>query len=136
MTQKQWRPGDPVDWDRPDNLFTGGGLHAFVLETAGARSGDLRRAVLGYLEEGSTSWLVIGSLGGADRNPAWVHNLAKHPEPTVVLADGERVAVRAEPLDGEELDQAWARAAVDAPEYVSYRSKTDRAIPVIRLRKR
>lgn len=136
MTGEQWRPGDPVNWERPGNLFTGGGLHALVLETAGAKTGDLRRAVLGYLEVESEGWLVVGSLGGADRNPAWVHNLAKHPEATVVLADGERVGVCAEPLDGEDLEQAWARAAVDAPEYVQYRSRTDRAIPVIRLRRR
>jgi len=96
----------------------------------------LRRAVLGYLTDGPNAWLVIGSLGGADRNPAWVYNLAAHPDATVVLADGERVAVRAERLSGAELDQAWARVAVEAPEYIGYRSKTDRAIPVIRLQRR
>jgi len=136
VTVKQWRPGDPVNWERPGLLFTAGGLHSFVLETTGARTGMLRRAVLGYLEDGPDAWLVIGSLGGADRNPAWVYNLAAHPDATVVLADGERIAVRAQRLGGEELDQAWARAAVEAPEYVAYRSRTDRAIPVIRLRRR
>ena len=39
-------------------------------------------------------------------------------------------------LEGPELDQAWQRIAVEAPEYVKYRSKTDRAIPVVRLRAR
>ena len=136
MTVKQWRPGDPVNWERPGLLFTAGGLHSFVVETTGARTGLLQRAVLGYLEDEPGAWLVIGSSGGADRNPAWVYNLAAHPDATVVLADGERVAVLAERLSGEELDQAWARAAIDAPEYVAYRSRTDRAIPVIRLRRR
>lgn len=136
MTDKPWRPGDIVDWDRPGHLFTAGGLHAFVLESTGARSGDLRRAVLGYLDAEPDAWLVIGSKGGADRHPAWVHNLAKHPDATVVLADGERVSVHAARLSGDELDAAWERIAIDAPEYPVYRSRTSRAIPVIRLRRR
>lgn len=136
MTVNRWRPGDPVNWERPGLLFTAGGLHSFVLETTGARTGMLRHAVLGYLAEDSDAWLVIGSMGGADRNPAWVYNLAAHPDATVVLADGERIGVRAERLSGEELDRAWARVAVEAPEYVAYRSRTRRAMPVIRLRRR
>ncbi len=126
----------PVQWERPGELWTAGGLHAFVLETIGARSGDVRRAVLGYLDDGSAAWLVIGSKGGAPRNPAWVHNLAAHPEATVVLAAGERVPVLAERLAGEELERAWARIRVEAPEYFAYLSRTSRAIPVIRLVRR
>lgn len=125
----------PVDWKHPGDLWTGGGLHAFVVETTGARTGELRRAVLGYLEDGGDAWLVMGSKGGAPRNPAWVHNLAAHPEATVVLADGDRVAVRAQRLAGDDLDRAWERLAVEAPEFIAYRSKTDRVIPVIRLRR-
>lgn len=91
--------------------------------------------MLGYLEEGSTGWLVIGSNGGGAHDPAWARNLAAHPEATVVLADGERVAVRAERLTGAELDQALSRIADEAPEYIEYRARTRREIPVIRLRR-
>jgi deazaflavin-dependent oxidoreductase (nitroreductase family) len=116
---------------------TQGGLHAFVLETVGAKSGETRRAVLGYLDvEEADSWLVIASAVGAPRHPAWLHNLAKRPEATIQFGDGRRVAVRAESLEGEDLERAWARIAVEAPEYVKYRSKTDREIPVVRLRRR
>jgi deazaflavin-dependent oxidoreductase (nitroreductase family) len=125
----------PVDWEHPGQLWTGGGLHAFVVETTGAKTGELRRAVLGYLEEGDDAWLIMGSKGGAPRNPKWVYNLAAHPEATVVLADGERVAVGAQRLDGDDLDRAWERIAVEAPEYIGYLSKTDRVIPVYRLRR-
>src|SRR5919106_450752 len=52
MAEPRWRPGDPVDWERPGELWTAGGLHAFVVESAGARTGSKRLAVLGYLEEG------------------------------------------------------------------------------------
>lgn len=135
MNETRWRPGDPVDWERPGELWTAGGLHSFVVESIGRQSGRTRRAVLGYLEEGPDAWLVIGSLGGAPRNPAWVHNLADNPDATVVLPDGARVPVSAERLAGEELDRAWERIAEEAPEYVAYRSRTKRPIPVIRLQR-
>jgi len=136
MTDERWRPGDPVDWERPGELWTAGGLHSFVLETIGARTGLVRHAVLGYLDEGSDGWLVIASKGGAPTNPAWVANLAAQPEATVVLADGTRVPVHAERLAVDELEQAWQRIADEAPEYPGYRSRTTREIPVIRLVRR
>jgi deazaflavin-dependent oxidoreductase (nitroreductase family) len=115
---------------------TQGGLHALHLETRGAKSGQVRHAILGYIEEPTGSWLVIGSAVGAARHPAWVHNLAREPQATVEFGDGRRVAVQAESVGGEDLARAWERIAAEAPEYVRYRSKTDRDIPVIRLRPR
>ena len=82
------------------------------------------------------AWLVIGSKGGAPTNPAWVHNLATNPSATVVMADGTRVPVRGERLAGEAEQRTWDRIATDAPEYVIYRSRTDRPIPIIRLERR
>jgi deazaflavin-dependent oxidoreductase (nitroreductase family) len=136
VNETRWRPGDPVDWDRPGELWTGGGLHAFVVETTGARTGSTRRAVLGYLEDGPDAWLIIGSKGGAPIGPAWVHNLAAVPTATIVMADGTRVPVRAEPLSGEDEARAWERLADEAPEFLAYRTRTDRHIPIIRLERR
>src|SRR5437867_3227596 len=113
---------------------TQGGLHTFVLETIGARSGQPRTALLGYIEESDSTWLVIASLAGAARHPAWLYNLARHPEATIEFADERRVPVRAETLAGVDLESAWARIAIEAPEYDKYRSKTDRETPVLRLR--
>jgi deazaflavin-dependent oxidoreductase (nitroreductase family) len=134
MAESRWRPGDEVEWERPGELWTAGGLHSFVVETKGARTGQTRRAVLGYLEDGPGAWLIIGSKGGAPTNPAWVHNLAADPAATIVMADGRRVSVRGERLAGDDEERAWQRIAEEAPEYVGYRSRTTRPIPVIRLR--
>lgn len=92
--------------------------------------------MLGYVEEGPGSWLVVASLVGAARNPSWLHNLARDPRATVEFGDGRRVDVVATTLQGPELEAAWGRLAVDAPEYATYRGKTDRQIAVVRLRER
>ena len=115
---------------------TGGGIATLVLETIGAKSGSIRPVLLGYLAEGDSAWLVMASLAGAARNPAWLHNLAAHPDATAVFDGDRRVDVRAESVAGDELTAAWERIAREAPEYDAYRSKTDREIAVVRLRRR
>jgi deazaflavin-dependent oxidoreductase (nitroreductase family) len=115
---------------------TQGGLHALILETRGARTGERRTAMLGYLEEPPDSWLVVASLSGAARNPGWLYNLAKNQDATVEFGDGTRVPIRSETVEGQDLKAAWARIAVEAPEYDKYRYKTDREISVVRLRRR
>jgi deazaflavin-dependent oxidoreductase (nitroreductase family) len=115
---------------------TQGGLPALLLETTGAKSGETRHAILGYLEDGPDAWLVIAALAGAARHPAWLYNLARQPDAVVEFKGGRRIDVVAETLEGERLESAWARIGVDAPEFVGYRSKTDRELPVVRLRQR
>ena len=121
---------------RRGRMRTQGGVPTLLLETLGAKSGQPRHAALGYLAEGTGSWLVIASMAGAAYHPAWLYNLAKQPEATIEFADGRRVLVRAESLEGHDLEGAWARVASEAPEYAKYRTKTDREIPVLRLRQR
>lgn len=113
---------------------TRGGVHALVLETTGARTGEPRHAMLGFVEDGPGAWLVVASLAGTARNPAWLHNLARRPEAIVEFGDGRRVQVRATTLGGSDLEAAWQKVAAEAPEYAKYRSVTDRSIPIIRLR--
>ena len=115
---------------------TQGGVATLLLETVGARSGERRQAVLGYLPEGTGSWLVIAAMAGAARHPSWLYNLEQQPDAAIQFDDGRRVDVRAETLHGEDLAAAWDRIGTDAPEFVKYRSQTDRDIPVVRLRAR
>jgi deazaflavin-dependent oxidoreductase (nitroreductase family) len=115
---------------------TQGGVETLMLETVGAKSGQSRQSVLGFLPDGQDAWLVIASLAGAARNPAWLHNLAAQPEATVQFEDGQRVDVRAEMLAGADLAAAWRRIEREAPEYSKYRAQTDRDIAIVRLRRR
>jgi deazaflavin-dependent oxidoreductase (nitroreductase family) len=121
---------------RRGHARTQGGIAALRLETVGAKSGQPRQAVLGYLAEGDDAWIVIASLAGTARNPAWLHNLAARPEATIQFADGRRVEVRAESLEGFDLEAAWTRLEREAPEYPKYKTKTDREIAILRLSRR
>ena|SRR5215210_7634467 len=112
---------------------TQGGIQTLLLETRGARTGKVRHAILGFLEDGPDAWLVVASLAGAARQPAWLHNLAGDPNATVEFSGGRRVDVTAETLTGAELDAAWKRLEAEAPEYPKYLAKTDREIPIVRL---
>jgi len=103
-----------------------------LLTTTGARSGKPHTTPVGYLPDGAERILVIASAGGSPRHPAWYHNLLAHPEVTV--EDGAFVyRARAEPLTGEERDQAFARAVESDPGWAAYQEKTTRLIPVVAL---
>jgi deazaflavin-dependent oxidoreductase (nitroreductase family) len=112
---------------------TPGGVPALLLETIGARTGETRRAVVGYLQDGPDAWLTIASLAGTARNPAWLYNLGKNPLATVELGDGRRARVAATSLAGVERDAAWKRIELEAPEYMKYLDATDRQITIVRL---
>lgn len=112
---------------------TRGGLPALVLHTVGARSGEPRTAMLGYVEDGPGAWFVVASLAGSARNPGWLYNLANEPRAEVELADGTRRPVVARTLEDAELEAAWRRFETEGREYVEYLSKTDRQLPVVRL---
>ena len=121
---------------RRGSARTQGGIETLMLETVGAKSGQPRQSVLGFLPDGEDAWLVIASLAGTARNPAWLHNLAVRPETTVQFKDGQRVDVHAETLEGADLAAAWERLEREAAEYPKYRSTTDREIAIVRLRRR
>jgi deazaflavin-dependent oxidoreductase (nitroreductase family) len=109
------------------------GLHLLVLGTVGARSGQPRRTTLGYFAQGDNAWIIIGSAGGAAQHPAWVHNLARHPDRAWIEVGNRRLKVRPETLRGEERARVWREIVAQAPTYASYPEKTDREIPLIRL---
>lgn len=113
---------------------TPGGAPTLVLETIGAKSGETRHAVLGYVDDAPGSWLVTASLAGSARNPSWLYNLAHQPEATIELGDGRRIRVSATSLEDQDRDAGWQKFSAAAPEYAKYLTVTDRAMSIIRLR--
>ena len=111
-----------------------GGVTSVILESTGAKSGEIRQAVVGYVPDGADAWYIVASAAGAAHHPQWIYNLAKTPEATLDFGDGRRVAVRADSPAGADLADAWATIEKATPVYSGYRTKTDHEIPVIRLR--
>ena len=109
------------------------GLKLLRLTTVGARSGQPRRSTLGYFAESDRAFIIIGSAAGAAKHPAWIYNIAKHPDQVWVQLDNQKIKVRPETLKGEERADMWRRIVQAAPNYASYETKTDREIPLVRL---
>ena len=107
------------------------GRPVVLLTSVGAQSGKLRKTPLMRVEHDG-EYLVVGSLGGAPKNPVWVYNLRE--EPHVELQDGKETHdYRARELSGEERDLWWERAVAAFPSYAEYQRKTDRVIPIFLL---
>lgn len=54
------------------------GVPCLLLRTTGRRTGRSRTSALVYARDGE-DYLVVGSLGGSDRTPGWLHNVRAHP---------------------------------------------------------
>jgi deazaflavin-dependent oxidoreductase (nitroreductase family) len=110
------------------------GMQALVLTTVGAKSGIPRHTPVAYFPDGADSRLIVASANGAAKNPAWYYNLAAHPEAVQIQIAGRTIAVSAEQLHGNARLQAWRHITSTADRFAKYAQKTDRELPVIRLR--
>jgi deazaflavin-dependent oxidoreductase (nitroreductase family) len=116
---------------RAGNRFRGNDL--LYLTTVGARSGQQRTTPVASFPDGG-GWLIVASAGGTARHPAWYHNIAAHPDQVWAEVTGTRQRVTVEQLEGEERDRAWTQIIARAPDFDAYTTKTDRTLPVLRLR--
>lgn len=107
------------------------GMAIIVLTSLGARTGKLRKTALMRVEHDG-EYAVVGSLGGAPKNPVWVYNLRTNPQ--VELQDGPvRHDYVAREASGQEREVWWERAVAAFPNYAEYQTKTERIIPVFVL---
>ncbi len=120
---------------REANTLRDTGLPVVILSTRGARTGTVRKQGLMRVEHDGV-YALVGSQGGAPRDPGWVHNLRAAPD-QVTLQDGP------EPWDGvvrevtgEEKALWWTRAVAAYPPYAEYQQRTDRQIPVFLFERR
>jgi deazaflavin-dependent oxidoreductase (nitroreductase family) len=133
----------PTDWvaEQARRYEESGGTEAtdmngspcLLLDYLGRKSGRWLRTVLIYGRDGD-DYLIVASKGGAPEHPLWYLSLRDNPD--VHLRVGrERFAARAEVLSPEEKARVWPHLLEVYSPYEDYQKKTDRDIPVIRLRR-
>ncbi|MEW1929432.1 nitroreductase family deazaflavin-dependent oxidoreductase [Streptomyces sp. NPDC088360] len=110
------------------------GAPCLLLDYRGQRTGQLRRTVLIYGRDGD-DYLIVASNGGADEHPLWYRNLAANPDVRLRVGTEERFAARTETLSAEDKARVWPGLVELFAPYADYQAKTDRDIPVVRLRR-
>jgi deazaflavin-dependent oxidoreductase (nitroreductase family) len=105
------------------------GLPVIIVTHVGNKTGAIRKTPLMRVKDGA-SYVLIGSQGGAPKNPVWVYNLRENPD--VELRDLSVVQpMRAREItDDAERARLWTLAVAAYPPYADYQKKTTRKIPV------
>ena len=110
------------------------GVPTLLLRTTGRRSGATRTNGLVYARDGA-EYLVVPSNGGADRAPAWLHNLQADPGVEIQIGR-ERQPATARVIEKADPDYERLWAAVNEnnrDRYRAYQEQTARPIPVVAL---
>jgi F420H(2)-dependent quinone reductase len=105
------------------------GLPVVIVTHRGQKTGAIRKTPLMRVKDGD-NYILVGSQGGAPKDPAWVHNL--RAEPHIELRDQTIVRpmrVR-EVKDEAERARLWTLAVAAYPPYAEYQARTKRQIPV------
>jgi deazaflavin-dependent oxidoreductase (nitroreductase family) len=107
------------------------GVPTLLLTTTGRRSGEPRTSALIFARDGD-DYLVVASVGGGPKHPAWYLNLTANPAAEIQVR-GDHIAVTARAATDDEKPRLW-RIVTDAwPNYDVYQTRTDRVIPVVVL---
>jgi F420H(2)-dependent quinone reductase len=101
------------------------------LTTIGRRSGRKREVTL-YAWPDADQLVIVGSWGGAAKDPAWVANLRANPHATV-RRGRDVIEVRAKEVKGTERDRLWKLVTDAFPLYATYQKRTKRTIPLFVL---
>jgi F420H(2)-dependent quinone reductase len=102
-----------------------------LLTTTGRKTGKRRTTPLLYGEDAGR-YVVVASVGGAPKHPAWYLNLSAEPEATIQVGD-RTLTVRAETTERDERARLWTLMTRIYPTYDAYQHKTAREIPVVVL---
>lgn len=105
------------------------GLPVIIVTHTGNKTGAVRKSPLMRVADGN-SYVLVGSQGGAPKDPEWVHNLRIKPEVEIRdLTVVQPMRVR-EITDPAERARFWTLAVAAFPPYAEYQTKTTRLIPV------
>ncbi len=110
-----------------------GNIPCLILTTVGAKSGQSRAVPLFCLTVDG-HLVIIGSMGGAKRNPPWFHNLLKNPSVSVEK-DGEQFRATSIVTAGDERDYFFQKFCETYPIFSEYQAGINREIPIIELRR-
>ena len=108
------------------------GAPTLLLTTTGRRSGEARTHPLIFGRHGD-DLLVVASVGGGPKHPAWYHNLVANPRAEVQVR-ADRFAVEAHTATADEKPRLWRIVNDVWPNYDTYQARTEREIPVVVLR--
>lgn len=109
-----------------------GPMPVLELTTTGRRTGRPRPTMLTAPVTDGDTLVVVASAGGSDHHPQWFLNLRAHPSVSVTM-DGATRPMLARVATTAEHDALWPRIIEAYPRYGSYRSRTERDIPVVVL---
>ena len=105
------------------------GLPVIIVTNTGNQTGAIRKTPLMRVKDGD-NYVLVGSQGGAPKNPVWVYNLrADH---NVEIRDETEVYTMRtrEVTDDPERARLWDIAVAAFPPYEEYQGRTTRKIPV------
>ena len=106
-----------------------GGRPVIIVTHQGNKTGAIRKTALMRVKD-ADSYVLVGSMGGAPKNPVWVYNLRAAADVEIRdRTDVHRMRVR-EVDDANERHRVWALAVEAFPPYEEYKNKTTRTIPV------
>ena len=105
------------------------GLPVIIVTNQGNQTGAIRKTPLMRVKDGD-NYVLVGSRGGAPKNPVWVYNL--RADGNVEIRDETEVytmKVR-EVQDDAERARLWDISVAAFPPYEEYQNRTTRKIPV------
>ncbi len=105
------------------------GLPVIIVTSKGNKTGAIRKTPLMRVKDGD-SYVLVGSMGGAPKNPVWVYNLRS--DPGVEIRDRtevQKMRVR-EVSDVAERARLWEACVAAFPPYREYQERTSRVIPL------
>ena len=105
------------------------GLPVIIVTNQGNKTGAMRKTPLMRVKDGD-NYVLVGSMGGAPKNPVWVYNL--RADGSVQIRDEAEVYDMrvSEVFDDGERAKLWALAVAAYPPYEEYQQRTSRKIPV------
>ncbi|MCA1844986.1 MAG: nitroreductase family deazaflavin-dependent oxidoreductase [Actinobacteria bacterium] len=114
---------------REANTLRDTGIPVIIVTMLGNKSGNVRKIALMRVEHDG-DYALVGSKGGAPKDPVWVHNLRANPDEVTIQDGPEPFSVQIREVSGDERAAWWERAVKVFPPYAEYQQKTDRQIPV------